>query len=338
MLASILGSAKNDTSRSMTLFLVLMCFAAFAWLFAMIGLAGGWKRLSPYLPKEVSIGSVSGVVLFVVCGLLFVVYRQEVRSHPARAKLIAREAIRTPGKSVQTSNDPAPAPKQVKNLKKIEAEKVAPAAAKSSPQSVDQSPTAAPAGHLQNDTAAVTNPEEVVSNMPSPVRMTRERAVPEAAPGSRSYVASARAADELKPRQSSPAPELSAKRVGIIAHGAKSLSEPQSRQVCGAVSLFAGTQVYIKWSPGVNAGQLANQLSKAMDCARVTVTFASESGELEGHGVRVGTHVDEGETSDRIQPFADAITAALREQGFNVAEVSGANIPANQTAIFIGSD
>jgi hypothetical protein len=145
--------------------------------------------------------------------------------------------------------------------------------------------------------------------------------------------------DVPKPvRQSAASTEPPAKSVSIVVHGPKVLSDPQAKRVCNAVSPFAGAEVYIKWSPGGNAEQLASQLSQVLDCARVTVTYASETPGMQGHGVRVGTHANEGETSDRIRPFADAITEALRAQGFNVSEVTGSNIPANQTAIFIGSD
>jgi hypothetical protein len=123
-----------------------------------------------------------------------------------------------------------------------------------------------------------------------------------------------------------------------VVHGATVLSDVQTKLVCGAVSVYAGTQVYIKWSHGPKAEQFARQFSKIMDCAGVTVTYASEAAGLEGRGVRVGFHANEGETSDRLRPFADALTAALQEQGFTVAEVSGPDIPTDQTAVFIGPE
>jgi hypothetical protein len=293
------GTAIHNTSYSQTVFAVLVSLAAVAWLLVMVGLAGGWKRLPLPMLKAITVDSVAMAVVVVTAVLLIA--------------LIFRGRL-----TRQTGREPA----------------------RSSSASL-QAPTARPSvGKIPtrpaNRRAQTTQPVGT-AHQPSPVRAgehSKEQIMP-----LEPKMARVQPKVETKRVHQTHSPlETPAKIVILGPHEGRLLSKPQARVVCGAVSPYAGAQIYIKWSPGANAEQLASQLSQAMDCARVTVTYASETPGLQGHGVHIGTHANEGETTDRIRPFADAITAALRAQGFNVSEVTGASIPANQTAIFIGSD
>jgi len=291
--------AIHDTSYSLTVFAILVSLAAVGWLLVMVGLAGGWKRLPLSMPKAIAVDSVAMAVVVVTAVLLIaLIFRGR----------FARQTGREPARSSSASL---------------------------------QAPTARPSvGKVPirpaNSRAQTIQPVGT-THQPSPVR-AREHSKDQVVPLELKMPRVPPKVQTKQVRQIHSPLETPKKIVTTGNHEGRLLSEPQAKVVCGEVSPYAGAQIYIKWSPGANAEQLASQLSQALDCARVTVTYASETPGLQGHGVRVGTHANEGETSDRIRPFADAITAALRAQGFDVSEVMGADIPANQTAIFIGSD
>jgi hypothetical protein len=348
-LSSILGSANHDMSNSVIVFTVLVSIAAFAGLLTIAVLAGAWKKLSPHMPREISIGSVSGVALILMCALMVVVYRQETRRHPARPKPATNEVFHRPTQIVPPTKVPANAAKQPLSVKEppqlVPAKKASPAKAitplqKSPPVNL-QVVKAAPKASVQEHVRPSSRHFEIARVTPPSVASS-SASVTAPSPRQTSLIAALRPLEVSERSRKTIATAAPLAKKAFVGRGIKLLSDSQSRQLCGEVSLFPGTEVYIKWSPraggGSNPEKLANQLSKVINCARIVVTYASEQPGLESHGVQVATHSEEGETSDRIRPFADAIAAALREQGFNVAEVSGPNIPANQTAIFIGSD
>lgn len=301
-LSPVPGSAHQGMSRSLALFIGMVGVAAVAWALAMVALAGGWKSVSSRILERSTIASVTVFALLSTLILSVVVYRGVNRQHHVQIKVSERRPVRVAEKTLPPAHQQASVHNNPKPLTPPQTIPVPVPRSLLPKQSKRSAPTKEDARPKH---VAVRIP---VSNVARSVRATLPVADPPVA------------------------------KTSIVVRGTNALSEVQTRQVCGAVGPFAGTQVYIKWSPGANSEQLARQLSKVMDCARVTVTYASVAGGLRGHGVQVGSHANEGETSDRIEPFADAITAALRAQGFVVTETFGPNIPTDQTAIFIGPE
>jgi hypothetical protein len=315
-LPAALKPANHGSSSSLTVFLVMVGFAAFAWLLVMSGLAGAWKKSPPSTLGQTKMFFIA-LGFVVVIGFLLFVHKERNRTEPVRTRLSDRKLIRRTDVKSPTAKDRTV--KRENQKATVSAMQPPPAVVqREDPSSANPSPHPAPAqipmAKPSDASAQPVRPPEAIVARVQPVA----RAIP-----AREPVA--------------PAPSLP-KRTSIVIHGASALSDSQAKRVCGAVKPYAGTQVYIKWSPGAHSEQLARQLSQAMDCAQVTVTYAAEAPGMTAHGVLVGVHANEGETSDRLRPMAEAIITSLREQGFAVSKISASSIPTDQTAIFIGPE